>query len=143
MNISKHCPGCNRDLPVENFHRNQSTNDGLASYCRGCVNANAKLPRNRKMRREVNKRYASSEKGRATNNKAQRTQRKRHPKKVAARQAVATAVKEGKIDPAISFFCKVCNRPAQHYHHSSYEKENQLNVEILCSSCHRDAHKVR
>jgi len=36
--LFKHCPHCNTDLPVERFHRDRSTADGLSVYCAACRN---------------------------------------------------------------------------------------------------------
>jgi hypothetical protein len=37
--MRKHCPGCNQDLPIDQFHRNKARYDGRASHCRTCKNA--------------------------------------------------------------------------------------------------------
>lgn len=32
----KHCPSCKEFMNIKNFHRNSSTNDGLATECKPC-----------------------------------------------------------------------------------------------------------
>lgn len=38
----KHCPDCNRTLPLTEFTKNKRTKDGLAFYCRSCMYARTK-----------------------------------------------------------------------------------------------------
>src|SRR4051812_18423570 len=33
---SKYCPGCETISPHDNWHRNSTSNDGYASYCKPC-----------------------------------------------------------------------------------------------------------
>lgn len=42
---TKKCPKCGRELPVSEFWKNASTEDGLQTYCKECGNVYA---RNRK-----------------------------------------------------------------------------------------------
>ena len=34
--IPKRCSKCLRDLPIESFHKNKTTNDGLERWCKDC-----------------------------------------------------------------------------------------------------------
>ena len=38
MKAAKRCPICGKTKPVEEFPRNRSKKDGLASYCKPCHN---------------------------------------------------------------------------------------------------------
>ena len=54
-----------------------------------------------------------------------------------AQQAVTHAVRIGKlIRPETCSRCGGRGRRIEAHHHAGYERENRLNVEWLCSSCH-------
>jgi hypothetical protein len=36
---NKHCPSCDRTLPISEFGKNRQTPDGLMYYCRPCASA--------------------------------------------------------------------------------------------------------
>ena len=36
--MKKHCPRCNKDLPIEKFGKNKRTIDRLSIYCKECRN---------------------------------------------------------------------------------------------------------
>lgn len=58
---------------------------------------------------------------------------------VHAHDAVAAAIKNGKLKrPSNCQQCGIVCRPEAH-HHNGYEKEFQLDVIWLCSQCHEDA----
>lgn len=38
MDVTKRCPRCGKEKPVEDFVRNRSAKDGLGSYCKPCHN---------------------------------------------------------------------------------------------------------
>ena len=38
----KHCPDCKSTLPIEDFHKNKATKDGLNNICKVCNGARAK-----------------------------------------------------------------------------------------------------
>lgn len=50
-------------------------------------------------------------------------------------QAVATAIRHGKIPPAKTLACTDCSGPAMDYDHRDYNQP--LNVEPVCRSCNR------
>lgn len=58
-----------------------------------------------------------------------------------AHAAVATAVRNGDLQPATSVACEAgCGRMAQCWHHHSYKPEHRLDVIGLCRSCHLKVH---
>lgn len=59
---------------------------------------------------------------------------------VKAHNAVASAVKKGKLVAAKELRCSVCKQPAYDYHHYlGYEEKNWLKVKPLCKPCHQKA----
>jgi hypothetical protein len=62
---------------------------------------------------------------------------KRDRQKVRARTAVNNAVRAGKMPRASELMCADCGNPADQYDHiGGYEKDNYLNVEAVCTTCH-------
>lgn len=69
---------------------------------------------------------------------------KKYPEKHAARKKVAYWVRHGKIPSAKELSCIDCGLIANCYDHFlGYSKENQLNVEAVCWSCHLRRGKQR
>lgn len=60
--------------------------------------------------------------------------------KVRAHWTVNKAVKTGKFPPISTQTCANCGKPAKHYHHESYKKEDRLKVIPLCAICHSARH---
>lgn len=63
------------------------------------------------------------------------------PEKYAAHKAIAKARRNGTLLAASECECHVCHRPAQQWHHPSYDPDDHLCVVPLCRSCHRKIHK--
>ena len=54
-NITKRCAACKKLLSLDSFHRNKSTKDGYAAYCKECclpVNREARKIANAKLRKQ-------------------------------------------------------------------------------------------
>lgn len=62
---------------------------------------------------------------------------KENPHKRAAHMAVKSAVRRKDLPPIKTVQCVICGKPAQDYHHWSYEPEHWLDVIPVCKSCHR------
>ncbi len=60
--------------------------------------------------------------------------------KASARNAVSRAIKDGRLQPLRDCVCIFCGNPAHVYHHHSYDQSDWLNVEPLCSGCHKMLH---
>lgn len=74
----------------------------------------------------------------------QREEQKRHPERLAARQAVHDAVKAGRLPSPLTLACVDCGGTAREYdHHISYEVEHRLSVEPVCVPCHAIRSKTR
>ena len=39
MSDTKHCPKCNKDLPLDAFYKRSSEGESRQSYCKSCVKA--------------------------------------------------------------------------------------------------------
>jgi len=83
------------------------------------------------------RRHAASPKGKST----LKAYRLRTPREVAARRAVMTEVRSGRMQRAKDLSCHCCHTsPAVNYHHASYEPEHKLDVIAVCTPCHHFIH---
>lgn len=90
--------------------------------------------------RAVRKKYRSSQKFRIANRTYLRRQRRIHPLKLRARDAVKLALENGRLKKPDS--CSSCNREGLvTAHHKDYSKP--LLVIWLCPQCHSNEHNNR
>ena len=47
--MKKNCAGCKKNLPLEDFYKNQTNVDGKSNYCKICTKSNAKKYYRRKL----------------------------------------------------------------------------------------------
>jgi len=73
----------------------------------------------------------------------QRWYRKTNRERVAAQEAVHTAIRRGDLAHAKTLTCVRCGDPATEYHHWSYERDRWLQVEAMCPTCHARADRER
>ncbi len=148
---TKICPKCKTKKSLDDFFRNRSNASGRVSYCKKCARicqiAYHKTIRGRELLRKRANKYHTSEKGRKTSRIGMaryRRTRRFDPAfylVVKAREAVAYAVRTGKLPSISTRRCKECGEQAQHYHHHlGYEKEDWLEVIPICAICHTAAH---
>jgi hypothetical protein len=149
----KKCPRCNNVLSIDFFGRDVSRHDNIRIYCKECVreickdntkNKWEKLAKaNRKYRlthleqmTERNKIYRESNKENIA--KKRKIRESIHPEKVQGKNAIAIAVRSGKIiRPSLCYFCGIDCKPDAH--HPDYNKP--LDVLWLCKSCHIKLHE--
>lgn len=83
--------------------------------------------------------YAATDRGKERVAAAKRSWHKRHPVKRAAHIILGNAVRDGKVSKPTT--CGRCGSGGRiHAHHDDYAKP--LDVEWLCSPCHREHHKT-
>lgn len=142
-------PDCQMDnpQPIENFHRNNRSKDGLNSQCKTCRKAAARRYRQsakgkataaayrasehgqeviartkrRYCKSQKNKdaqaRYRHSRKGQAQRRRANLKELAEHPEQVKARKALNHEVEKGRMPPASDSLCYYCGEQASEYHH--------------------------
>ncbi len=120
----KRCVKCGAVKPHEHFYTSKVNKDGLQAYCHAChqeANRRSRL-RNRK---EITARL--------------RQWKLQNPEKYLAHQAVAHAVRAGRLVAPAQ--CERCQRDGSvlHAHHEDYTQ--MLDVIWLCQSCHAQRHK--
>ena len=96
-------------------------------------------------RRDYNKKYTRSKKGKRRQRKAERAFYYRNINKRYAKRRVQTAVTNGDLAPLADRWCVDClhegiQTDAENYHHPSYERVDWLKVVPLCRRCHYARH---
>jgi hypothetical protein len=139
----KRCPRCTFLLPRSEFGRNRSSHDGRHSYCKPCRRTyeRERWEENPERDRERHRRYRRRHPDRVRERIY--AQRRTDPRKYRAVVAVAQAVAAGLlIRPEV---CPECHDPRSRVeaHHSSYEREDWLKVQFVCTRCHRRLHKLK
>ena len=94
---------------------------------------------NPKAAKERAARWAKTENGRQYRRKLSSKMRRKYPDRVAARNAVYRARKQGKIPEFRELPCHICGKQAQSYHHhKGYSRKHWLDVLPICRKCHND-----
>lgn len=134
--IPKTCIGCGDTKPLKEFYAQPGNTDGRGGRCKECVkdgvrkNYAAKRAQYAAYERERFQRPDRKEYAR----KALQKHRARNPEKNTARQAVANALRDGRLARGP---CGVCGTTVKvQTHHADYSKP--LAVEWLCFKCHRE-----
>ena len=149
----KKCGKCKKIKEDNLFFKNRSRSDGLSSQCKECnklyhETESGKDSRKRwnrsEKKRKHNKRYTKTASFRLTHYKRTVDERRNYPDKWKARDAVSRAVRNGKLPHVKMAMCAFdsCSGVAQEYHHSSYHKDEWLDVIPYCSSHHKEVHRM-
>lgn len=132
----KTCYKCGVAKELSEFCRDKSTQDGINNWCKECCKkAHHKwylyhrqlvIDHTAKWRKDNPEKQAELQARHGRKYKA------KCPEKIKARQAVADALKAGRL---IKEPCP-CGEIEVQAHHESYEKEKWLDVDWLCEKCH-------
>jgi hypothetical protein len=132
----KYCGLCKERKPVGAFHRDRSRSDGLQSYCKDCRKT---IEKNRRRNPVERARSVQLWRQRHPERAAAKGRefRKRRPEIVNAHNAVARALKTGRLTKPES--CEACGAGGRlEGHHPDYSKP--LDVRWLCVGCHYAEH---
>ena len=149
--LTKRCSHCKQIKPILDFPRNRTTKDDYRDQCKVCHNIDNKKYRQTEKGKAYHETYRQSEKGKKYHCEYSRKYRKTekdkqsrkkyckyNPEKRQAKNAVAYAVRSGKLPPAKTLQC-FCGNQAKHYHHhKGYATEHWLDVIPVCVKCHRN-----
>lgn len=138
----KRCPRCKTVKLVAEFHKSRAAYDGVASYCKICINAlsrqRAQLPKYKAFKAK----YRSTPEYKEREKLYKAKDRARHAKHYKARRVVRDAIKKGELWSAKTSECVYCGEQANGWHHwAGYEEEHWMDVIPLCQKCDRKAHK--
>lgn len=161
--ITKRCPRCKEIKSLSEFYKCRTTKDGHQSYCKICLTKRNTERDQSQKGKAMRKRYRESKKGREVQKCAQRKYRQsqhgkekrkssretkkykiwekqynlKHNERVQAKNAVAHAIRTGKLIRPDSLQCSFCPKTAkQYHHHKGYEPEHWLDVVPVCFYCH-------
>ena len=134
----KKCSCCNEEKPRDAFQARKASKDGLTSSCKACLKARdaKRYPKERERRAELSKRYARSEKGKASHKASVEKWRTLNANRRAAHTILNNALRKGTV---CRHACFVCGGNAE-AHHPDYDRP--LDVVWLCSRHHKEAHKL-
>jgi hypothetical protein len=174
LNKLKKCDHCKKIKPFDDFGFSSQCSDGHRSTCKECRKLQDKKHREANPGKEASRKKrweaANPEKAKAVrrkwrvvnkerqnatgrkwrkNNRAKQLESERrlrvlYPDRFRAREAVADAIKHGKLLPVKFMICSHCkHRRAEHYHHhKGYDREHWLDVEPVCHICHTSIHRI-
>lgn len=125
----KHCRICRKWKPRADFNADISRYDRLQSFCRDCKHAGDKaryIPAELRGRKPLGPKPTEGRDG----------------DKIQARLRVNQAVKRGRMPNPNDVACHLCShtgsdRRHEYHHHKGYGSQNQLEVQSLCTTCHR------
>lgn len=134
----KECFKCGEAKPLTEFYRHRSMADGHLGKCKECTKADsaARFAEKREEIREYDRRRSRTPKRRAKVRQYAANGRARSPEKAIARNAVANAIRDGRL---VRLPCEVCGSPNSEGHHPDYSKP--LDVVWLCRAHHRLEHR--
>jgi ribosomal protein S27AE len=131
----KRCFRCRQLLPITSFYAHRRMKDGHLNKCKSCC-----ILAQAERRMDNLKGVAAYERARSQRPErkqqalaAQRRRRRLHPEKTKAYNAVARAVRSGRL---VRQPCAACGHPKAQAHHDDYMKP--LDVRWLCFRCHRE-----
>lgn len=138
MHRSKVCFKCGERRQLSSFYKHPMMADGHLNKCKECTKKDVR--KNRCDNIEYYRRYdlqranaPERKKARLATTKAWRQADKR---RMAAHNAVARAIKSGKIAREV---CMRCGSWKSYAHHESYDRK--LDVVWLCQPCHKQRHR--
>ena len=128
----KWCTGCKEEHPIDAFGRDSSRTDGLASVCLASRRVKVQKPRLGSLGRR--KWLVETRDG----------------DKRQARRRINYLVERGRLPSPADLPCIDCGhargdeeRRHEYDHARGYDRENQLYVEAVCSTCHHKREAVR
>lgn len=129
----KFCLKCHQPLLATSayFHKSNKTASGLSTVCKTCKPAKATV------RKRI---HHTREQVKALKRAKDKRRKLKYPEKHAAKQAVADAIKAGRMLPVKDKKCAYCGAQAEAHHHPSYAPEHRLRVIPLCRACHNKVH---
>ena len=128
----KACSKCGLVKDESEFYKRSSKNDKLRAICRICVSKYQKTPEVLKRHRKASAKYERTEKGKRIVAEKRKRCRANNPEKIAARNAVNNAVRDGRLEKKPCY----CGELKLEGHHEDYSKP--LDVEWLCTKHHID-----
>jgi hypothetical protein len=135
--IMKYCNTCKTEKEFSEYHIRKASKDGLSAKCKHCAKEYDDARANDPKRVAARKFYAKTPEGLKAGAEAKTAWIASNPKKRAAQNAIANAIRSGRITKKP---CEVCGSTYRiHAHHCDYDKF--YDVQWLCAQHHKDWHK--
>ncbi len=136
----KRCPKCKSWKELSEFHKVGSNKDELRCQCKDCCRKAHRKYLQTDEGRAAKRKYRQSERGKETIRRSSRKRRQLYPEKAKARSDVSNAIRDGKLTRPSH--CESClKKRFTESHHEDYSKT--LNVDWLCTECHRKLERRR
>jgi hypothetical protein len=134
----KKCFKCSTVKPLSDFYKHQRMADGHINKCKSCAKNDAAKHRieNIEKIREYDRKRGKNKERIKLASEISKVWRKEDSKRIAAHNAVARAIKSGRLEKKP---CERCNAEKSVAHHEDYNKK--LAVIWLCQPCHKQRHK--
>ena len=146
----KHCTVCKVWKPKTMFGTETNRWDNLSPRCLECARARyirrqrGPSPlRGKPLSDETRKKLSVAHKGKRNHRWKGGVSRKRvdPPEVTLAKRAVNHAVEAGRLAVVKTLPCIICGGKARHYHHHrGYGRTHWLDVQAVCTKCHREIH---
>lgn len=135
---SKECFKCNTVKPLNEFYKHSGMADGHLNKCKECTKNDSTSHRNKNLEKV---RAYDRERGKIperikTNTEVNKAWRDEDRRRSSAHNAVARAIKTGKL---VRIPCIKCGDKKSLAHHEDYDEP--LQVMWLCQPCHKQRHK--
>lgn len=140
--IRKRCFKCQQVKPLTDFYHHPRMADGHLNKCKLCTRVDSLIQRAKKdeHRLAYERQRAGTEIRRELRRRVTVAYRRKYPERTAAYNAVARAIRSGKMVRPER--CQGCDQPAElKAHHEDYRRP--LDVIWLCARCHLHHHHVR
>jgi len=138
MTRSKKCFKCKTVQPLSEFYKHSKMADGHLNKCKTCTKNDVLIHRGKNLEK-----IRAYDRGRSKNKhrialakEVTKKWRKEDSRRVAAHNAVARAIKSGKLTRGL---CNRCGSKKSCAHHEDYNKP--LDIMWLCQPCHTQRHK--
>ena len=135
---SKSCFKCLTVKPLEEFYSHSAMADGHLNKCKECTKKDVAKHREENLEkiREYDRQRAKRPERIAAKAEISKAWRIEDKRRMAAHNAVARAIKSGKLK---RMPCERCNSAKSVAHHEDYDFK--LQVMWLCQPCHKQRHK--
>jgi len=137
-NSTKQCTKCKNVKPLSAFYKNSRMADGLQYACKVCCNKRSAEYQKTDAGKRTLAKYYKTAAGKRAHAKGDAKYKAIHPAKRKAKDAVANAIKSGRLTKLSN--CEECpNTGKLDGHHDDYALP--LMVRWLCSLCHNAWHR--
>jgi hypothetical protein len=137
--MTKICRKCGKELPIDNYYKNESMSDGYLNQCKECVKSRVGKHREENVEsiREYDRNRSHSPERQALRTAI--TKKRRHEVEgyQACHNKIIREIRKGTM--VRSNTCQICsNQGKTEAHHNNYLEK--LKVLWLCPCCHRSYH---